>query len=319
MENMMKKIVIAILFCVGWILLLQSAHAAETGFSGEVVIGASMATGRLGQLDAEKGDKRIDRLDEQSDEDTYLDLYLSGEFAYTLSNGRTTFFITNLGACADLAAGARQSLGDLGRIRLAATFEGREVWQNPYLVGVLRNRTDETGYGVSIAFEDIMGTRLRFLSEITAVDVEGDRIGEREKDLRRDGARSTYGAGYAIGLSDHQQIIPMVRYSRADMDGDANSNDGYELAIGYEWGDGSWGLEAGIGIGWKEYRKDHPVFNKTREATSLEASALVGYSEPFGWPHTSIYSLAAYSRIDENIDFFDSELWTFGIGVGYEF
>jgi hypothetical protein len=316
---MMKKTVLVILFCVGSILLLHPAHAAETGFSGQIVIGASILTGHLSQLDTYERDKRIDRLDGQSDEVSYQVPYFSGELAYTLSNGLTTFFVTSLNSGADLAAGARQSLTGFGQISLAATMESCEVWQNPYLVGVSRSRTDEVGYGVSIGLQDIMGTRLVLTSQITAVDVDKDLIGEQEKDLHRDGARSTYGAGYAIGLDDRQQIIPMVLYSSDDMDGEANSNDGYALAVSYQLGSGSWGLEASIEMGWTEYRKDHPVFNKTREATSFGASALVGYSGPFGWSHTSIYCLAAYNRIDENIDFFDSEFLTFGIGVGYEF
>lgn len=91
----MKKTVYVILFCVGSILLLQLAYAAEPEFSGEMVLGGSMVTGRLSQLDAEEGNKRVDRLNGQSDKDTYLAPYVSGELAYyTLSNGRTTVFIT---------------------------------------------------------------------------------------------------------------------------------------------------------------------------------------------------------------------------------
>jgi hypothetical protein len=319
LEKTMKKTVLVVLFCFGSGLLMHLAHADEPGLGGEIVIGGGVVTGRLSQLDAEEGDSRVERRDERGDEETYLDLIINGELNYTLPNGRTTFFLTDLNTDKGLAAGVRQSLGDLGRISAAGTFETREVWQDPYLVGVARSRTDENSFGVSFGFEDILGTHFLFLSDIATVDVDEDRIGDRVKSLRRDGVRSSHGIGYAIGLDENQQLTPMVRYLRSDMEGDANSSDGYALTIGYEWGRGPWGIEASTGVGWTKYRKDHPVYHKERRATSFDASAIVAYEEPFGWSHVSLYGLAAYNLVNENIDFFDSSLWTFGLGLGYEF
>jgi hypothetical protein len=319
MEKKMKKTVLVILFCFGSVLLMHLAHADEPGWGGEIVLGGGVVTGRLSQLDAEEADSRVERHDERGDKETHLDPYISGELNYTLSNGGTTLFITDLNTDSGLAVGVRQSLGDLGRISAAGTYETREVWQDPYLVGVSRSRTDEERYGVSFGFEDILGTHFLFSADMAAVDVDEDRIGDRERNLRRDGYRSSYGIGYAIGLDENQQLVPMVRYMRSDMEGDANSSDGYALSIVYEWGRGPWGIEASAGVSWTQYRKDHPVYGKERRAASLDASAVVAYAEPFGWSHGSIYGLAAYNLVDENIDFFDSSLWTFGMGLGYEF
>ena len=315
----MKKATLVILFCMGAMLLVHFAHAEEPGFGGEIVVGGGIVTGRLSQLDAEEGNRRVDRRDQQGDHHTYLDSYISGELNYTLEDGRTTFYVTDLNSDSGVALGVRQDMGDLGRLNAAGTYEARRVWQDPYLLGVPRNRTDETSYGVSIEIEDFLGTNFLVASKIAAVDVDDDRIGDREKSLRRDGFRSDYAVGYVIGLSDNQLVIPMVSYVRSDMDGDANSSDGITFGLGYEWGKGSWGLEATAGVGWTDYREDHPVYRKERRATSFEASVLVAYAEPFGWSDVSFYGLAAYSRVDENIDFFDQDLWTFGLGVGYEF
>lgn len=315
----MKKATLVILFCMGSIFLTQVAHAEEPGIGGEIVIGEGVVTGRLSQLDAEKGNSRVKGRDERGDHDTDLKAYISGEINYTLPNSRTTFFVTAMKTDWGIAAGVRRNLGDLGRISAAGTFNTRKVWQNPYLVGILRSRTNETSVGASIAFEDIVGTHFLIEANIAAVDVDEDRIGDRERDLRRVGYRSDHGVGYVIGFRENQQIIPMVRYTRSDMKGEANSSDGIILDLSHEWGKGPWGIKSSLGVGWTKYRKAHPVYSKEREAVSFDASALAAYAEPFGWSRTSIYGLVAYSRVDENIDFFDSNLWTFGLGIGYEF
>jgi hypothetical protein len=318
-EKKMKKTARIILFCFGSVILMHLAHADEPGLGGEIVIGGGVVTGRLSQLDAEEGDSHVERRDERGDKETCLAPYISGELNYTLSNGRTMLFITGLNTDSELAVGVRQSLGDLGRISAAGILETREIWKDPYLVGVSRSLTDEESYGVSFAFEDILGTHFSFSSNMAAVDVDEDCIGDRERNLRRDGYRSSYGIGYVIGLDENQRLVPMVHYKRSDMEGDANSSDGYTLTAVYEWGRGPWGIEASAGVGWTKYRKDHPVYGKERRATSYDASAVVAYAEPFGWSHGSIYGLAAYNVVDENIDFFDSSLWTFGMGLGYKF
>ncbi len=315
----MKKAPLVILFCMGAMLLVHIAHAEEPGFGGEIVIGGGIVTGRLSQLDAEEGDRRVNRRNQRGDKDTYLYPYISGELNYTLEDGRTTWFITGLNSYSGLAVGVRQDLGDLGRLSAAGTYDSRKVWQDPYLLGVPRPRTDEKSYGVSVELEDILDTNFLVASNFAVVDVDKDRIGARERNLRRDGFRSDYTLGYAIGLGENQIIIPMVNYARNDMDGKANSSDGVTVAIAYEWGKGPWGIEASAGIGRIDYRKDHPVYDRERRATTFEASALVAYAEPFGWSQVSIYGLASYSRVDENIDFFDQDLWVFGMGIGYEF
>ncbi len=315
----MKKATLVILFCMGAVLLVHIAHAEEPGFGGEIVIGGGIVTGRLSQLDAEEGDRLVNRRNQRGDNDTYLYPYFGGELNYTLEDGRTTLFITDLKSDTGLAVGVRQDLGDLGRLSAAGTYGSRKVWKDPYLLGVPRSRTDETCYGVSVELEEIQGTNFLVTSNFSVVDVDKDRVGAREKNLRRDGFRSDHTLGYVIGLGENQLIIPMVNYARSDMDGKANSSDGVTVSIGYEWGKGPWGIEASAGIGWIDYRKDHPVFDRERRAKTFEATALVAYAEPFGWSKVSIYGLAAYSRVDENIDFFDQRLWTFGLGVAYEF
>lgn len=315
----MKKTALVVLFCLGSVLLIRFAHAEEPGFGGDFYIGGSVVAGRLSRLDASDGERRINSLNESGDHDTYVEPFLGGELRYTLPSGRTTFFVTSEHNDFELATGVRQSLGDIGTLSAAGTLGFREVWENPYLVGVSRRDTDETSWGASFEFENILGTGFQLSSDIARVDVDEDRIGELYRNLRRDGYRSSFSVGYELHLTKESTLVPALRYERGDMKGDANASDGCMLAVTYAWEKDRWGFEADAGIGRTEYRESHPIFNKERSATTYYLSTLVSYYEPFGWSQVSVFGLAAYHRVAENIDFFESDLWTVGIGLGYHF
>jgi hypothetical protein len=245
--------------------------------------------------------------------------HISGELTYTLANRQTSLFLSCLADDSGVALGMRQDLGDWGHIRIAGTFDAQEVWKDPYLVGVKRSRTDETAVGLSLEYEQIAGTGFLFSSHLVGVEVDEDRIGKREKRLRRDGHRYTLATGYQFALGDNGMVIPTVSYIGNELRGDANAADEVALGIGYAWSDGSWSVDAGAAVGRKLYRERHPVFNKSRTATSLDLSLIAGYYEPFGLAQISVYSLLAYGRVTENIDFFDSDTVCAGLGLGYHF
>ncbi len=315
----MKKAVLLILYCFGSILFIQSARAAEPGFSGDIIIGGVWENARRSQLDATDGNARIDTLTENEERDTQTTPHITGELAYTFSNRQTALFVTDLNYDSGLALGVRQKLGDWGLISVAGTIEAQDVWKDPYLTGVTRSRTDETSAGVMIAYEDILGTGLQFMSHLTQVDVDQDRIGKRENDLRRDGHRYTLALGYRIALNDNNAITPSLTYTVHEIEGEANAGDGTAFAVDYAWTDNQWHIEAGASVGATSYRGKHPIFGKRHAASAVGASLVIGYYEPFGLPQVSLYSLVTYSRVNDDIDFFNSDAVCAGLGVGYHF
>jgi hypothetical protein len=147
--------------------------------------------------------------------------------------------------------------------------------------------------------------------------VDEDRIGKQEERLRRDGYRYTLATGYQFALGGLGVVIPTVSYTGNELRGDANASDAVALGIGYGWSNGSWSVEAGAAVGRTHYRERHPVFNESRRATTLDLSLVTGYHEPFGLSRISVYSLLAYGRVTENIDFFNSDTVCVGLGLGY--
>ncbi len=308
------------LWCgLGLVLLASAASAEESRFSGDIYLGGSVVSGRLSPLDAEEGDETIDGLDKNNEDETFAAPLIGGELRYALDDRNTVLFLTDSKDGEGLALGLRALLPDSGQIAIAATFAENQVWEDPYITGTKRRRTDALAYGVTLDYEGILGSGFLLSAGIARVEVDKDLIGKREKALRREGYRSHLELGYAMQIDDHHQIIPSLRYERGDLEGDANSSDGYGWSLAYHWVGGPLEFTASVGMGWNIYREDHPVFAKARKAKHYTAFALVNYHEPFGWSRVSIFSLAGYDGIDENIDFFDGHTWTAGLGLGYHF
>ncbi len=309
----------AILVGVGFVLLIRAARVEAGGFGGDIYLGGVAISGRTSQLAVSDGNRRIDGLDERGEQSSDFVPYLSGELRYTLADTDTTFFVSNEDTFDGLALGIVQTWNDKGKIRIAGTYDRRDVWEDPYEVGVRRSRTDETALGVALDYEQILGSGLQFSTSIRKLNVDDDRIGQRRKELRREGYLSAFEIGYVLALIEDHQVIPSLRYEREDMRGKANASDGIALALTHVWQSGPWCFESQAGIGWTNYRQRHPIFDKRRKAVTYEVSTQISYYEPFGWSQVSVYTLAGYGLTDANIGFFDSDALTVGMGIGYHF
>ncbi|MDJ0722301.1 MAG: DUF2860 family protein [Desulfobacterales bacterium] len=319
----MKKTVCLIscgfIVCMGSVLPGHTAQADAGGFGGDIYLGGIWITGRTSQLDASGGNRRIDELDERGERESNLVPFVSGELRYSLADTGTTFFVSNEDVNAGLVLGVSQSWEDWGRIRVAGIYTRRDVWENPYLVGTRRSRTDETGMGLTFDYENILDSGFNISSSIITVDVDDDQIGQIEKNLRREGYRSGFEVGYVWLLNANLKIIPTARYEIEGMRGMANASDGLYLALAQVWQDGPWCFETRAEVGWAGYRDRHPIFDKTRKARAYDLSAQLSYYEPFGWSQLSVYGLAACGRTDANIAFFDSDALMVATGIGYHF
>ena len=316
----MKKNGICAALSFSLLMSAQMAGAEVPGFSGDLILGGVWENGRPSQLDATDADKTISNINQKSDSTSDLDLYLSGELRYTFANEATTLFIYNIRHDGNLlSAGIQHSLGELGSISGAATYGIKEVWKNPYLVGTPRSDTDEVTYGLAFDYTNMFGTGFMLAADIAKVKVDDDLIGKQQKLLQRDGFKGSIGAGYEIMLGEHTKLIPSFTYTRHELDGEANSSNGYGVAMDLVWNRNNLTVEASAGYTKTKYLADHPLYNRERDANELDVSALVSYNEPFGIPHTSVYTFAGYNKVDENINFFDSNQFTAGVGLGYHF
>lgn len=316
---MEKKVVWAAL-SLSFMISTQAAMAEEVGFGGDLLLGGVWEKGKPSQLDAEDSDKIISSINNKSDSESDLNLYVGGELRYTFANEDTTMFLSDI-RYDDyaLSTGVQHSFGDLGTLTAALVYDTREVWKDPYRVGARRSDTDEVSFGMAFDYSHVLGTGFFITSDIAAVEVDNDLIGKKVKALQRDGYKGSIGAGYEIFLNEHTTVVPSFTYTREDLDGKANSSNDYGVELDVIWNYDRLTVEASAGFSKTKYFGSHPLYNRKRDATSFDISAMVSYYEPLGIPQTSVYSFVGYSRKNENIDFFDSDKLVAGAGIGYHF
>ncbi len=316
---MEKKVVWAAL-SLSFMVSAQVAMAEEIGFGGDLILGGVWESGKPSQLDADDSDKTIASINSKSDSESDLDFYLGGELRYTFANEDTTLFLSNVRHDDyALSTGVQHSLGELGTFSAAVVYDTKEVWKDPYRVGARRSKTDEVSYGMTFDYSNVLGTGFFIATDIATVEVDDDLIGKKEKALQRDGLKGSIGAGYEVFLGEYTTVIPSFTYTRYDLDGKANSSNEYGVALDVIWSFDDLTVEASAGFSKTKYFGSHPLYDRTRDATTFEVSALVSYYEPFGIQQTSVYSFVGYSKVNENIDFFDSDKLVAGAGIGYHF
>ncbi|MDM8556880.1 DUF2860 family protein [Desulfococcaceae bacterium HSG7] len=285
------------------------------GFSGTIKLGAIQVISK-NQLNADDDNKRIDNLDEPSKEVNEIFPLPLFDLNYAFQNGTSLYLGIPFEDGLRPTFGVTQRLpgGSIGLFFHYSILE--EVWEDPYLTGVDRNDTDRTGLGGSIQYK-IHNFEIGY--EYSIVDVDKDLIGERFEELKRDGAVHKPSFGYKIKLGQGNMLVPKFSYTFADMDGDSNTYNGYKGELSFMKMSESYMLMLSVNGGLKDYDKDRPIFNETREDKHYGAMGMLTWLKPFGYKRFSLSLGGGYAKTDSEIDFFDSDSY-FGLTtIGYHF
>ena len=164
-----------------------------------------------------------------------------------------------------------------------------------------------------------MDTGLNLYYRYNLVDVDKDVIGTMFNNLKRDGVIHTTGFGYMIDLDKSNIIIPGFEYSKANMDGESNSYNGYKIKLGYKRMKKDYILNAFVSTYKNDYDKTHPIFNKTRDEKGYSAMVIFTLLNPFCYEKYFTNFIVGHSDSDSNIDFFDKRSYVSGISIGYNF
>ncbi len=298
----------------------QMDEVEKGGFFGNLVLGGGISAGRPSQLHVTDENRNIDSLNEKAVRQERGIPFIMGELGYYITSTGTKISLGNQKGEKSIGALAvEQSLGKMGLVRTTIGYGQEDVWADPYLTKVQREETDEISYNVTLEFEEIAGTGAMASLKLSDIDVDKDLIGERFRDLKRDGQRMGVSVGYGIPLGENQVIIPSFEMVVEDRDGESNSSKQYKAELAHLMGIGSWSFATSVALIDWEFDKVHPVFNETRDERGVEFTELISFEEPLGWRGFSINGLISYSRVNSNIDFFSSDELTVGLGVGYSF
>ncbi|MFP4350963.1 MAG: DUF2860 family protein [Desulfococcaceae bacterium] len=177
----------------------QAGDAWKDGWFGDLQIGGGVISARPSGLEVLDDNERRDRLTEESSRESEGLPLIGGKIGYGFQ--KTGTMVSAGGGMEDpWHVSIGRKIGHAGRITLSALYEEEEVWENPYLTGVDRDRTDAESVGYAVNWDNILNTGLSAFAQQMHIDVDQDRIGETEPDLRRDGADTTVGVSYPWNL-----------------------------------------------------------------------------------------------------------------------
>ena len=313
-----------------WGLLLFSwsniyaAGSAEksAGFSGWLSAGAGYMTS-TDQLKTTDENKRIDSLSGDADwYDKFMPLALFN-LRYTFAeSGRQVYFGTppELSGPPGLSLGFVQPFSDGSRLDISVfTRLFSEAWRDPYLINTGRKETREYNYGTRFAYEEILGSGFKLSYAFSRVDVNVDDIGDRFKDLERDGDVHKADVEYDFSLGKAMTLSPGFELSIGDIDGEANAYAGYQFGLGFRKFSKLYQLMLKAAIGWDDYDDKHPVFNKTRNDTKYSVFGMLTRSDLFGQDFLFATLMAGYRYRDSNISFLEAQTFLSGAMIGIEF
>ncbi len=300
---------------------LATAHAGDAGRSGlfgDIRLGGGIVSVRPSGLEVLDDNERRDNLASRGSRQSEGLVLLGAELGYTFKETGTTL-LAGIGTESPFTVSLRHEVGGVGELTLCALYEKKEVWRNPYLVGVNRSRTDAESVGFALNWERILGTGARLVFEQMNVEIEDDLIGQLESDLRRDGRDTTLGLGYSWDLGTGGVLSPSLSHTWIDREGDSNRGCEYVAELKHLLGVGSLIFATRLELKQTDFDRAHPIFHKKREETAYGISEFISFAEPFGFKDWSLFGFVAIGATDSNISFFDNSILLSGTGLGYKF
>ena len=282
----------------------------------------------------EFSDDKVDALNDNPDGKSGAIYLLSYSLGYTFAGTRTQVF-----AGSDLTdmirldygqqVGVKQEIGSLGLLQGGILFNtiATEVWEDPYVINESRDETDRDSMGLRLAWDRIMGSQLQLQYTYRDIDINNEKSGEflglstsDRKLLERDGDRHVVEALYRFNLAQKHWLAPALIYGHDDRDGDAMSSDTLDLQLTYAYRGDPFTFIANGFIGWADYDKRNPIFDKTQEDDRYGFGTSLYYKNPWGWKlfgsfPMNFYINAVVAEVDSNIDFYEQQVFFSTAGV----
>ena len=317
----------------------QEPWPLTTGFSGYIeILGAYISTNS--QLNTDRDNKKTDSLDKSGERVGKFKPLPLGLVRYTFAGSRTQIFLgvlpENLAQGQfQVEAGARHLVSNGTGLRASVipfTPIAQEAWKDPFVVGQNRRRTDVNDYGLKLAAESIGGSglTLKYGWARQTLDEEksgtfllsqpGSTLSADDLDkLDRDAYFHRITAEYSFRIDPQIRLTPILKYTRGDAEGDANSFNGFSPQLSFLYFGRRFQASVNVSAEAQWYDNRHPVFGKTRRDNKLGLFSILGYKDPFGFKDFRIDWFNALFSSNSNIEFYESSSFITAIGVGYNF
>lgn len=210
-----------------------------------------------------------------------------------------------------------QNVGILYGEVFASPFS--EAWEDPYLVGADRKKTDTSKYGFQIGLNRLLGTGLRMNFTYLKDEVDNDVRGKLMPVLARDGSVYAFNLNYSFYPAEDLEIRPRASIRMGDYDGDANSFTKYKFSLESHYTIEKLTISPSVYYSHSDYDKENPLFKKTRDNTGYGAELMLNYMAPFNFDNWSATTLVSMSKGDSNIKYYDTESFTVAGFINYHF
>ena len=310
----------------------------ESGSGGFVNLGAGYNRLKSNMIAGTKlsdlGSGLIDSIHDEPEGKSAVTPVLNFELNYTFAGTRTQPFVGS--QLEDLIrydlttqAGIRQELPGSSIVALSYVFSGAatEVWEDPYIEGQKREKTDRESSGGRFMWDKIFGSELQLRLTYREIDIGDEESGKtflglpghEAELLDREGGQYEGEVLYRFVFQKKHRLAPAFRYTRFDLDGGAMSSKTYDVQITYGYNAGRWVWVLNGLIGYADYDEENPIYGKTRDDTRFGGNIVGFYHQPFGYRHTSLVGYVALFGVYSNIDFYNSRLSTASLSIMYRF
>lgn len=217
-------------------------------------------------------------------------------------------------------------MGRAGQV--GASYRGTsiatEVWRDPYLTDAKRQDTDRTSQGFRVYWQQIVSTGFELRYTYSEIDIDKERSGqslalspEQRQLLDRNGDIDRFALLYEFASEDKKHIVtPQLTYIDRDLDGNAMSNDGGRASVNYIYQHNkTWRWVVNASYANFDWKQANPIYNGKDSADSYGATLGMFYTGAFGLENWTFNATVGYFEEDHDINFYDTEVSVFTLGM----
>ena len=333
----MKKTAIAIVVsAMAMPVLALDPMPKEAGFSGHVNLGVGTGSiesnflARVPGIDVDLSDETIDKLDSPDDESITLPS-VNYNVGYTFAGQKTRVFLGSdlesfLKFESSTALALRHDFDRMGNMQLsllASAYPGVDVWQDPYKTDGKREDTEFSSTGARFTWDKILGSNFELKATAREIDIDDERSGQSlglskaERNLLdREGDVTRVELGYLAKFGDGTHVLrPSVAYIDRDLDGDAMSQDGYEVAVSYVYKTSDIRWVNSVMFQSLDGDKENPIFDEVNDEDVVGLGSRMFFPGAFGLEKWTPNVGIVWADGDSDIDFNDSTGWMLSAGM----
>ena len=315
-----------------------AAISKKQGWAGFVSIGGGFTDVKsntaAGNSIIDGGNAVIRSINQSPKSESGTNFIGGSEIRYTFSNQNEIFFGGSLEDALTLDFGTqlgwRKQAENAGIFQTSFLFSSipTEVWEDPYLTGVKRKKTDRDSTGVRFVWDRIMGTAFEFTAQARKLEYDRERSGTDpilgcdlacQSLLDRNGDQYQAWLSYTFRVAERHILRPQIRLRSEDRDGDAQARDVYGLQMTYSYLGAKWTFVTNAFFSQSEFDKANPLYGRRQDADSVVVDATLLYRLPTESGRWQALGSVLWGDADSDINFHDNELNMVNLGVIYNF